>query len=147
MLYFLKKVKENTWRYYFTPAYQKYWWYDLQFLRYWVWQTNTGNYFRISKKWIKVLEISFYTCVNHIGMDPEIEWHRQDSLSFWAIFALLLPWQTGKLKFWKNFTKIWRCHHFTHVYQKSWSYDTCFLRYGVQQTSIFFVILRHFLPF
>ena len=41
---------------------------------------------------------------------------------------------------------IWRCHHFTHVYQKSWSFGACFLRYGMQQTE-FFAILGHFLPF
>ena len=45
MLYFLKKIKKNTWRYhYFAPAYQKYWWYNLQFLRYRVWQTDIGNF-------------------------------------------------------------------------------------------------------
>ena len=32
------------------------------------------------------------------------------------------------------------------MYQKSWSYDVWFLRYGMWQT-IFFVILGHFLPF
>ena len=36
-----------------------------------------------------------------------------------------------------------RCHHFTHVYKKS-SYNACFLRYGVRQTS---VILGHVLLF
>ena len=45
MLYFFKKIKKKTWRYhYFTPMYQKSWWYDLQFLRYRVWQTEIGNY-------------------------------------------------------------------------------------------------------
>ena len=44
MLYFFKKQK-NTWRYhYFTPVYQTSSWYDLQFLRYRVWQTEIGNY-------------------------------------------------------------------------------------------------------
>ena len=44
MLY-LKKIEKKTWRYhYFTPAYQKSWWYDLLFLRYRVWQTEIGNY-------------------------------------------------------------------------------------------------------
>ena len=37
------------------------------------------------------------------------------------------------------------CHHFTHVCQKSQSYDVWFLRYGLRQTC--FVILGHFLPF
>ena len=36
--------------------------------------------------------------------------------------------------------------NFTHVYQKSKSYDVWFLRYGVRQTT-FSVILGHFLPF
>ena len=46
MLYFFKnKIKKNSWRYYcFTPVYQKSWWYDLQFLRYRVWQTEIGHY-------------------------------------------------------------------------------------------------------
>ena len=36
MLY-LKEEKKNTWRYYFTPVYQKSWWYELQILRYRAW--------------------------------------------------------------------------------------------------------------
>ena len=48
----LKKVQKNTWGYnYFTPVYQKSWWYDIQFSRYtdwnwqlWVWLTEIGNY-------------------------------------------------------------------------------------------------------
>ena len=40
----IKKTK-NPWRYhYFTPAYQISWWYDLQFLRYRVCQTEIGTY-------------------------------------------------------------------------------------------------------
>ena len=42
--------------------------------------------------------------------------------SFWAIFA----------KFQKNEKNIWRYHHFTYVYQKLWSDDIWFLRYGAQ---------------
>ena len=32
-------------------------------------------------------------------------------------------------------TIVWRYHHFTHVYQKLWSHDVWFLRYGAQQTN------------
>ena len=40
-----KKIKKNTWRYhYFRPVYQQSSWYDLQFLRYRVWQTEIGSY-------------------------------------------------------------------------------------------------------
>ena len=44
MLYFFKKIMKNTYIYhYFGPLCQKSW-YDHQFLRYRVWQTEIGNY-------------------------------------------------------------------------------------------------------
>ena len=46
-IYMLKKKrkKKNNWRYHhFAPVYLQSWWYDLQFLRYKVWQTEFGNY-------------------------------------------------------------------------------------------------------
>ena len=65
---------------------------------------------------------------------------------FFVILSLFLPFYspltTWKIKFWKTEKSIWRCHHFTHVFQKSWSYDVCFLRYGAQQAEF----LGHFLP-
>ena len=42
MLHFLKNIKKNI--RYFTPAYQKSWWYDPKFLRYWVWLAEISNY-------------------------------------------------------------------------------------------------------
>ena len=45
VLFSIKKIQKNTWRYqYFRPAYQTSWWYDLQFLRYRMWQTKIGSY-------------------------------------------------------------------------------------------------------
>ena len=35
----------------------------------------------------------------------------------------------------KNRKNIWTCHHFTHLYQKSWSYNLCFMRYRMWQTT------------
>ena len=61
-------------------------------------------------------------------------------------FLPFYPLKTPKIKILKNEKICWRYHHFTHVYQKSQSYDVWFLRYGVQQTE-FFVILDCFLPF
>ena len=48
----------------------------------------------------------------------------------------------------QNFEKLKKASrdHFTHVYQKSQSYDLCFLRYGARQTE-FFLIFDHFLTF
>ena len=40
----------------------------------------------------------------------------------------------------------WRYYHFTHLYEKSQSYNVWFLRYEVRQAE-FFVILGYFLSF
>ena len=61
-------------------------------------------------------------------------------------FLPFIPLKTPKIKILKNEKICWRYHHFTHVYQKSQSYDVRFLRYRVRQAE-FFVILGHFLPF
>ena len=60
-------------------------------------------------------------------------------------FLPFYPLKTPKIKILKNEKICWR-YHFTHVYQKSQSYDVWFLRYGVRQTE-FFVIMDCFLPF
>ena len=89
VVFFLKKNKEKHLEMLFTHVHQKSWWYDSHFLR----QTEIGNYgsffhllpfplktqkIRILKKWKKLLEISFYTCVPLKitiiwGSIPEIE--------------------------------------------------------------------------
>ena len=57
---------------------------------------------------------------------------RQDKQLFWAIFCLLTPLATQKIKILKKRKKTpWRYHHFTQVYQKSWSYAILFLRHGM----------------
>ena len=43
IMYFLKKNKEKHLEIYFTSVYKKSWLYDLQFLRYRVWQTEIDN--------------------------------------------------------------------------------------------------------
>ena len=48
--------------------------------------------------------------------------------SFWAIF---FPF-TQKIK--KNEKNARRYHNFTHMYQKLWSHQAQFLRYGAQWT-------------
>ena len=53
--------------------YFKSWWHDLQFLRYRVWRTETGNYG------------SFFAFLH------PMEWGRLNFLSFWAIFSILPP--------------------------------------------------------
>ena len=131
MLNFFKKIKKNTCRYnYFTPLYQNSQSYDLQFLRYWMWQTEIMGYFLpfyqtknqkkigISKKW-RLLEISwFYTAAPKTLIIwytvPEIRSERQNFLSFWTIFwpftipppLPLTTWKIKMLKKWKKHLEI-----------------------------------------
>ena len=79
-------------------------------------------------------------------MVPEI-WSPIDKifLSFW-IFCPFTPLKTQKIKIlkkWKKHLEIY--HHFTEVYQKSWSYAIKFLRYGARLFLYF--ILGYFFPF
>ena len=79
----------------------------------------------------------------------DTEWDRQKFLSFWASFCLFTL-LSQKNSFSKNKMSISRCHHFTHLYQKS-RYYVCFLRYGVQQKIFcdfkqFFALLPNYWP-
>ena len=76
-------------------------------------------------------------------------WDMEQNILKLVILGHLLPFhphKNPKIKILKNENICWRYHHFTHVYQKSQSYDVWFLRYRVRQAE-FFVILGHFLPF
>ena len=107
MLYLKKKIKKNTWRYhYFTRVYQKSQWYDLQFLRYGVWQieiVNYGSFFAL------LMEISsFHKCVPETtiirGMVPEKQ-SETYFLSFWAIFCPFTLLTAQKIKILKKWKK------------------------------------------
>ena len=50
--------------------------------------------------------------------------------SFWAIFCPFTPLTAQKIKNEKN---TWIYYHFTHMYQKLWSHDVQFLRYGAHE--------------
>ena len=76
---------------------------------------------------------------------PEI-WHLTDEI---VSFHFGLPLNSPKNK---NFKKImkkntWRYHHFTQLYQKSWSYAILFRRYGVWQSNCYFSFWAIFCPF
>ena len=112
-IYNLPGDLQFTWRYYyFIAVYQQSSWFDLQFLRYRVWQAEIGNYrsffalyppplktqkIRILKKWKTLLEISsFYTNISITtiiwGTVPEI-WSETDSIFcyFGPFFAFIPP--------------------------------------------------------
>ena len=119
-------------------------WYDLQFLKYRMWQTKIDNY----RSFFALLPqpsplkspkiagdiIFIHKCTKNIiiwGTVPEVQ-SEIDRIfyHFGSFFSLLLPKQPEKSKFWKTEKRIWRSHHFIHVYQKSRSYAILFLRYG-----------------
>ena len=92
------------------------------------------------------------TCRYHYqNLDDMIysSWDIEQNILKLVILGHLLPFyphKNPKIKILKNEKTCWRYHHFTHVHQKSQSYNVWFLRYRVRQTE-FFVILGHFLPF
>ena len=130
------KKKKNTWRYnYFAPVYHTFLWYDLQFLRYRVWQTkisNYGSFFgllpppppslktkKIRTLINKCLEISFYTCVPRMTIVIKMldSWDMEpDRHNFLSILDYFLPFYppihppltTLKTTFWKHEKNAWR---------------------------------------
>ena len=96
--------------------------------------------------------IKFYTSVSKImiiwNTVPEI-WYMTDVIIFiFGLFFALLPSNLPKKwKFQINEKNARRYHHFTQVYQKSWSYAILFLRYGAWQVWLLFLILDYFLHF
>ena len=98
----------------------------------------TAQKMKISKKWRKQLEISsFYTSVPKIMIIgytvPEI-WHMTDVIIiFLGYFLPFYPLTDRKMKMSKKLKSTSRYHHFTKVYQNSWSYAILLLRYGTWQ--------------
>ena len=103
----------------------------------------TTRKINILKKWKKKKMpgdiIIIHKCTkNHDHMlhrVPEIQCMMDVILIFY--FGLLLPFyppnDPKNQNFFKNEKNTWIYHHFTHVYQKQWSRDLWFLRYGVWQ--------------
>ena len=80
--------------------------------------------------------IILHTCTkkhNHMMYASwDMECNKHNFLPFWAIFCLLSPLLTPKIKIWKNCKKTSRYYPFKHVYHKWRSYDVWFLRYTVR---------------
>ena len=72
---------------------------------------------------------------------------RYNYFLFWAIFCPFISLTAQKIKILKKKLSTWRYHHFTYMYQKLWSDDVRFLRYGAWQMLLLFMILGYFLPF
>ena len=81
-------------------------------------------------------DIILHTCTKNYDQMMYSSWDmvhdRYNYFLFWAIFCPFTQ-QPKKSKFRKNERNTQRYHHFTYVYQKLWSDDKRFLRYGVRQ--------------
>ena len=95
----------------------------------------TTRKIKILKKWKIQLEIlSFYTCVPKMTiiwcMIPEMSSARGSFFCHFGPFFALLPEKSKFSKKMKKTPDTWRYHHFTILYQKSWSYAILFLKCG-----------------
>ena len=139
----------------FIDVYHKWTSYDIWFLKCNVQQTEVFLSLKKKKKEKEPEDIiTLYMCTKNFDQMMYGSWDmvrdRCNCFSFWAIFCpftpLLLPptpsppptpaatYQPKKSKFLKNEKTAWRYHYFTYVYQKLWSDNEWFLRYGARQT-------------
>ena len=88
----------------------------------------TTQKIKIWKKWKKHLEIYHFTHGYHKWKSYDVQFPRygacdgQNFLLFWTVICPFTPLtQLKKSKFWKTEKNTTRHHHFTQVYQKSWS--------------------------
>ena len=108
----------------------------------------------ILKKWKKLPEISsFYTCTkNHIHMmygSRDMEWYRQNFLSFWAFFCPFTPLMILKIKIlkkWKKCLDIWSFHTYMCTINEDMIYVSWNIRHNRQNFLSFRVIFGHFTP-
>ena len=99
-----------------------------------------NNYFEKMKKYLQIS--SCYTSIQKSwSYDPMLHcsWNTAHDdcnfyFSLWATFRSVTPLTTQKMKSLKNEKSTWRNYQFTHVYQKFWSHDEWFLRYGAWRT-------------
>ena len=127
--------------------YQKFWWYDLQFLRYSVWQTEISNL---------ILQICLknHNHMRHGSWDTEWDW--QNLFSFWSISCPFtipsLPPTTRKIKILNKWKKHLEMSSFSACVPKIiiiwcmlpeiWSAtDRIFCHFGP-----FFALLPHYWP-
>ena len=149
-----EKMKKNTWRYHhFTQVHHKWQSYDAWFPRYRV-QQNLLSFWAIfcpftqlTTQKIRILKneknnqrYHHFTQAHHKWQSYDVWFLRYKAqltefvLSFWVIFSPLTS-LTQKITILKKMKKKnCRYHHFTHVYQKLWSDDVWFLRYGAGKT-------------
>ena len=141
------------WRYYhFTHLHYKWQSYDVCFLRYGAQQAEflsfwtifctftslrTSEYQNFEKMKKKPWRYYHFTNVYHKRQSYDVTIIMRYVVQQTEFFAILdhflffyPPDNTKNQNFKKLEKNAWRYHHFTQVYQKSWSYAILFLRYG-----------------
>ena len=94
-----------------------------------------GSFFSKSKFWKNTwIYYHFTNYDNMIYGSWDMECDRQNFLFISGFFALLLPNDLKNQSFEKMKKKAWRYLHLRQVYQKLWSHDVRFLRYGARWT-------------
>ena len=107
------------------------------------WKKNTWRYYHFTqvyqKSWSSCYTVPEIQCMTdvififHFGLFFAL-------LGYFLHFYLLTTQKIKILDKWRRY------HHFTHVYQKLWSYDVRFLKYGVWQTDgqmkIYYISLK-----
>ena len=130
------------------------------FLAFYWWTWKTNNYqkkcwsgpIKNKKCCIFFKKMKKNTCRYHYqNLDDMIyviysSWDIEQNTLKLVILGHLLPFnphKNPKIKILKNEKICWRYHHFTHVYQKSQSYEVS----ETSETCSYFFILGHFLPY
>ena len=76
----------------------------------------------------------------------DTEWDRERFCRFEWFYSLLTPWQPTKSRFWNNEKSIWKCHHFTHVYQYHMMYVSWVMECNRNNFLPFWAIFCHLTP-
>ena len=117
--------------------------YDVWFLRYVAWWTEffviLDHFLAFYSPKPKKKHIILHKCTtkNYHNHMLYYSWDKAlDGCNCYFSFWFFLPFYTPKKsKFQKNEKNSWRYHHFSIVYQKLWSDDVRFVRYGAWQTN------------
>ena len=85
---------------------------------------------------------------NHMMYDSwDMKCAKQIFFVILGYFLPSYPRNSPKNENWKKLKKsTWKYHHFTQVYEKSWSYAILFLRYGAWRMKLLLFMLGYFLP-
>ena len=96
----------------------------------------------LKKIWLGLLFLSHYHHTSQLVLQKITQmWRRWGTLEISFCHSLMNFGKPEKSDFSKNEKNCWRYHHFTHVYQKTRSYEVQLLRYRVTQNFMWLKVL------